>query len=40
MGWHVKSVHMSTSLVSVWHWPLMGVDYQKIIIIIYNPVEE
>jgi hypothetical protein len=30
MGWHLKWVDMSISLVSVWHWRLMGVDHQNI----------
>ncbi len=30
MGWHLKWVDVSTSLVSVWHWPLTGVDHQNI----------
>jgi hypothetical protein len=29
-GWHLKWVDMSTTLVSLWHWPLMGVDSQNI----------
>ncbi len=30
MGWHLKWVDVSTSVVSVWHWPLIGVDHQNI----------
>jgi hypothetical protein len=31
MGWHLEWVDVSTSLVSVWHWPLTGVDCQNIL---------
>jgi hypothetical protein len=30
MGWHLKWVDMLTNLVSVRHWPLMGVDSQNV----------
>jgi hypothetical protein len=40
-GWHLKWVDLLTSLVSVQHWPLMGVNWTKIFLKIeYNLVEE